>query len=398
MTNTSGIFIHSQVALPKEYSNFLKEGNSILVRILKQNSPNSYLASFVGGRFPIKSNIPLQVGSRFMAKVSFKNGVLNLVKTNDISVEKNQNQNQNVVQRFTNLSPEVSNILMSLGLPVDSVSKMLLQTMIMSGAKINTQKMNKARNAAMKFPGREEEASEAALILIDKGIEPSEENIQDVLTGFSIESGKTSTELANSQLYDVKEIEEELKKYWNSIVHDESNAKDELFVEKNSNDCKQYGFLSVFNHLASLKVKEELINEFNLNSNKNDDKKHSQEQDFLYSWVILPFDFQFNKGKSICKGNGVFRVFLDFDKKNVKKVVINFNIVGKNWNFVVSYFKDVVKDIKFTKIPQDQSQISLLESNLAKMFANVTVKYCNPSELFGFANCSVGIPTVTGVC
>lgn len=174
--NTTSVFtqqkivLHSQVALPKEYSNFLKEGNLISVKILKhistQSSKNIYIASFVGGRFSIKSSSPLVVGSRFMARVSFLDGKLNLIRQENENQVAELNQKLNFTST-SSLSPELSQLLLSLGLPSDNVSKILLQSTVNFGIKLNLEKIKKARFAASQFPGREEEASEAALILIE---------------------------------------------------------------------------------------------------------------------------------------------------------------------------------------------------------------------------------------
>lgn len=425
MTNTSSIVIHSQVALPKEYSNFLKEGNSVLVRILKQTAPNSYIAAFGGGRFPIKSNIPLRAGSRFMAKISFQNGNLVLSKVKESIQNDSFQSNQKIVQQFTTLSPEVSNLLMSLGLPSDNVSKVLLQTMIMAGVKINISKMNKARNIALKFKGNEAEASEAALILMDKGIEPTEENIQDVLTGFSIENNLASSEDLKSNFYDVTQIESELKEFWNSLQHvnQEKNnfdnvPNDKSFLDQNENSKKQvneakekilfaedfkndsfvetpYGFLTIFNHMIA--KNEDQKTRYVKDSNSAERKENKKLEGC--SWVVVPFEFQFKKDEKNRNGTGVFRVFFDFEKKSLKKMIINYSIDGKNWSFVVSYKKEVIDEIKFTIVPlENQVKKVFLENSLAQLFDCVQVSYEKPENLFGFANCSTEIPLVEGIC
>ena len=149
--NTNGIYIHSQTVLPKEYSNLIKEGSSVLVRILKDSGNGKYVASFAGGRYAISSKEKLVPGSSFMARVSITDGKLNLSKIQN--TVQNQLSDKSVVQSSNVMTPQVAELLASLGLPQDNISKMLLQTIVGFGAKINLDKINKARNAALKFPG-----------------------------------------------------------------------------------------------------------------------------------------------------------------------------------------------------------------------------------------------------
>ena len=215
MNNTSGIYLNYQTALSQGYSKFLAEGSSVLVRILKQTSSNTYIASFGGKRFPIKSDIPLSAGSKFWAKVFVSGSRLNLVMTDDKIQNKGSLkdalQNKSPVQSFSTITPEIAEMFASLGLPSDSVSKILMQSVLSLGIKFNIEKINKARAVAQNFPGKEDEAAEAALILLDKGVEPTFENVQDVMTGFFLEKNVSGNSDLKSENFDVLEIEKELK-------------------------------------------------------------------------------------------------------------------------------------------------------------------------------------------
>ena len=64
---------------------------------------------------------------------------------------------------------------------------------------------------------------------------------------------------------------------------------------------------------------------------------HMASRDCEGHFVVVPFDFEFSRNQKKTLGNGVFRLILDFKKKNVLKSVINFNIIGKIWNFVIDF-------------------------------------------------------------
>lgn len=373
MTNTHSIYIHSQTALPKEYSNLLKEGSSVLVRILKDSGNGKFIASFAGGRYPIVSKEKLAPGSTFMARVSIADGKLNLTKIANTTTNQNI-ENKPVVQSSNVMSPQVAELLMSLGLPSDSVSKMLLQTLVSYGAKINLEKINRARNAALNFPGQEDEAAEAAMILIEKGIEPSIENIRDVMTGFGMSSEATQNSYENEiNKTDNPEIEKlagEFKEYFENLL-----------TGKNTPEAPG-GFLTVFNHMVSF------------------DKESKEGQNRTYEkmhWIVVPFEFGFEKAEKIIKGSGVIRVFLDLNEKSARNSVINFTINGELWTFVVSFKGKDIQKVLFSHYPEmDDATKTLLKSRLQVYFENVPVDVENTEVLAGFASGNVLLPVAKG--
>lgn len=362
MMDTGKIYIHSQSAISKENANLLREGNSVLVRILKQTGSNSYIASFAGGRFTVNSKDALKPGTTFMARLSFQNGKVNLVKIPQV-----QNQNSEpkaVITSSNTLTSEIASLLQSLGVAPDSISKTLLQTFYATGSRVNVEKLNKARVAAMKFEGREEEAAEAALILLEKGIEPTFENISDVLTGFSLEKKFEEADGKSDESFDEKQIEKELRRFFKDLVESDRAG--------NSSDA---GFLTVFNHLAS-----------------------RQTEDGAGHFVVVPFEFGFEKGEKQLKGDGVFRVILGISEKILKKTVITFKINSQIWNFVVSLDKEHIKKVKLCHF----SELSIeTDENLCKRLSDflggVLVEAESFEKLCGFASGDVPINVVEGL-
>lgn len=371
--NTNSIYIHSQSAIPKEYSNLLKEGGSVLVRILKDSGNGRYIASFAGGRYSIASKEKLAPGSTFMAKLSINNGKLNLSKIPSAAQTLNNVSDRPVVQSSSQMTPQVAELLMSLGLPQDGISKMLVQTLVGSGAKINLDRINKARNMALNFPGQEEEAAEAAMILMEKGIEATVENIRDVMTGFSLSGGITenSSELEISEKSD-REIEflaKEIREFFEALLTDGSTERGP-------------GFLTVFNHAVSF---------------EKENKGNKGPGDEVNHWILVPFEFEFEKAKKPVPGTGVFRVFLDVSKKNVQKSVINFYIDGEIWTFVVNFSNKGLERVKFGHCPDlDAGKSARLKDSLSEYFENVPVETVDFQKLCGFGSGDVMLPVAKG--
>lgn len=374
MNSTSSIYVHSQTALPKEYSNLLKEGSSVLVRILKQTGKNKFTASFAGGRFSVTSKDALKPGSTFMARISFDGGKLNLIRTAQSVQNQSEIQNKNIIQQFNTLTPELSQMLLSLGLASDGISKMLLQTLIACGGKFNLEKLARARNAAVNFTGQEEEASEAALILIEKGIEPTDENIRKVMQGFLKENealSKFSVEKTDYEDDDentfLKEIKNEIKNFFEDVLKKGGDAK----PGSGDADSGEGDALTMFNHMAS--------------------------RDCEGHFVVVPFDFEFSRNQKKTLGNGVFRLILDFKKKNVLKSVINFNTIGKIWNFVIDFNGNDVKKVRFCQISDKVSAPDpALEQKLKVFFPDTSVEMVLPEKMFGFASVQTEIPVIKG--
>lgn len=352
------------------------------MRILKQTSPNTYIASFAGGRFSLTSDIPLKAGSKFAAKIFVSGSRLNLVMTGgaekNAGVAAENSKAGGPVQLVSTLTPEISELLLSLGIPADTVSKTLMQTLVSLGVKFNLEKLNKARAVAGRFPGRENVAAEAALVLLDKGIEPSFESVQKMLGGFSIDSAVEKNSGSSAQTENdaggMSEIEAEIKTYFSAVLNGE-----------NGNDSAQTdvpgGFLTVFNHCAS-----------NANGGGNGSASGVQ-----FHWIVLPFDFAFQQGEKPCEGSGVFRVFFDIGKKNVKKAVINFNLVEKKWTFVVKYNGERLESIRFTHFPDvKRDEASGLEKRLSEFFKGIPVQFELHENVYGFSSEDVPLPLVKG--
>jgi len=298
------------------------------------------LVSFAGGRFAAKSAQNLVAGQTFRAQISLAGGSVAL---KIISGAADQG-GENLVKAFSVLSPEASEFLAALGLPADGVSAKILQSMTQGGFKIDARFMQKIRRLAQKFKGRESQAAEAALALEEKGVDSDSaalDQIMDALEGRAgqegqagqnasanqnggrDDSGQTNNggaegqESAAVQGADYQQILGEVKRFFDFAAGmaglanpGDSGASGVALTEQNA------GALALFNHL------------------RGGDGSAQKEKK---GWLLFPFEYQINsdKNSSAEEGNGALRLYLDYEKSSLEKIVINFKSICANLYFAL---------------------------------------------------------------
>lgn len=153
--------------------NLLKDGASVQVRILSSNGNGKYLASVGGQKCNITAKNDLSAGDVFKAEVRVIDNKIELIPEmkNEFVIKAEMVQNQNL-----------SVLLQNLGIIPDNLSIHIYKQFIQMQEKINPELMEKIKNIAIKFGGNEKKASEILMILKDKGINASEEEIQALIT------------------------------------------------------------------------------------------------------------------------------------------------------------------------------------------------------------------------
>lgn len=343
------VSVKSQGALSGVQQN-LREGDFVFARVLKNLGGGNYLVSFAGGRFAAKSAQNLVAGQTFRAQISLagQNVALKIIPG---AAEQG---GENIVKAFSVLSPEASEFLAALGLPVDGVSAKILQSMTQSGFKLDARFMQKIRRLAQKFKGRESEAAEAALALEEKGVDSDSaalDQIMDALEGrggqesqdgaanqdasdnqnggrpdndgAAGQEGAASQNASTGQGADYERIFAEVKRFFDFAAGfggatglanpgDSGDAAAAL-TEQNA------GALALFNHL------------------RGGDGSARQERK---GWLLFPFEYQINSDKNspVEDGKGALRLYLDYEKAQVEKMTINFKSICANLFFAL-YFE-----------------------------------------------------------
>lgn len=153
----------------------LKEGSSVLVRVIGERGGGKYEGSVAGVRVQLSSTKTLRPGDSFVATVGIKNGAV-------IVTPKEMPGISQIFLSFNEVSQnQLYSLLESLGLPADNLSSSILQSFKQMGLKMDSRLAYKIRNLALRFSGKEKSAAEILSLLSQKEIEADEQEIKDLL-------------------------------------------------------------------------------------------------------------------------------------------------------------------------------------------------------------------------
>lgn len=333
----------------------LHEGDTVFVRVLSQQGKNRYAVSFAGQRFNVFSQRALASGASFSAAVKIKDGSILLVPQNRAYLLSSET---NAVKHVSFMEADVSGRLSAFFeqalLPADDISLRLLQFFQENGLRFNVRQAQKARTAALRFAGKESEAGEAALFLLEKGIEPDEQTLGellDVLYGSSEHGGRdgdgteqdgqgddgcpnennsTSSGKHSGQRHAFDDSSDEADDTASSCGANNTASDDFLHklssLYKNTDECLALpcGLLSFVNHYKT-------------------NCKH---------WVLLPFEYDIGD-KSF---NGVIRLLLNIQEKKLEKIGISAFSSVKNYFFMVHLHR--LHNLKINNLKKLQLSVS----------------------------------------
>lgn len=175
--NSNGVVIHSNRLINNGIqSQNLKNGSSVLVRVASYKGNGVYEGFVAGVKVNFSSQKELQIGQSFAAKIFVKDGMIELQRTNE-----NLSFREKVLINNSN-SEVITTLLNNLGLSADSVSVHIMHQLKQLEAKFDNQLINKIKNLAIKFKGKELSASELMIILKEKNIDFSENDISNLLS------------------------------------------------------------------------------------------------------------------------------------------------------------------------------------------------------------------------
>lgn len=332
---------------PANFS-ILRSGSVVTGRVLARNGDGSYSVSLAGQKINVKSESSLQDGSVFSAKVSLKGESiqLSLVK---------ESVSSEILQKFggtggnSEISPQVANILSSLGFEPNTESFKILQFMQQIGMKFDVESAKKALKQAKDSENKEEKA-QVSLLLEEKGIKSSDERVQAIIgRKHQNENGKRKEESGKRETESGK---------WKAQVFSCEAVKAYFARVDEAASSHEVGLLSAFNTVLS--------------SCKKDVP--------LRHWIVLPFEWNFR----FYSGN--MRLLFDSELKNLEKLVIELNNPVKNHIFVVNYKNAEVSSVKFASDSEiTDSKKSHLCEVLSSMFnKKVSVELDDFASLKGF--------------
>ena len=151
----------------------LKEGSSVLVRVISDRGGGKYEGSVAGVRVQLTSSKPLRPGETFTANIGVKDGTI-VVTPREAAGE--------IAFSFNEVSQNQLFVLLeTLGLPADKLSSSILQSFKQMGLKMDSALANKIRSLALRFAGKEKSAAEIISLLSQKGLEADEEEIKELI-------------------------------------------------------------------------------------------------------------------------------------------------------------------------------------------------------------------------
>ena len=164
----------------------LREGSFVFVRVLDEKSDGTYTVTFAGNRFSVHADKKLFPGDAFPARLTTDGRKLILLPDFNCvfghsGSDSNISSNSNIFALNELSDGEVAQYFTTLGLVPDDLSRRIVSFMQLLGVRLDADKAAFIRDIAKKFPGHEKEAAEAAVILEEKGIPVTEENISKLM-------------------------------------------------------------------------------------------------------------------------------------------------------------------------------------------------------------------------
>ncbi|MDD5930337.1 MAG: hypothetical protein PUC37_11095 [Spirochaetales bacterium] len=156
----------------------LHEGSSVNVRIIADKGNGSYVGTVAGARVNIHSAKNLVAGKSFPATVSIKNGTVYVIPKDQIFGD-SALELINIKAKTAPMSAEI--LAQKLNLPFDELMSNIINYSKQMELKLDPEFLLKVKNLSLKFKGKEISASKLLLLLAQKKIELSDEQIISLL-------------------------------------------------------------------------------------------------------------------------------------------------------------------------------------------------------------------------
>jgi hypothetical protein len=367
----------------------LREGSSVLVRIISQTGPQTYVASFSGTRFSVSSPAVLNSGTSFRATVSFRDGKVALVPQHGRGIiyaeaPLVQNLSSSAGRDGLLTDQRLAAYFVSIGLLPDALSLVLFNEMKELGMKFDPSLLNRVRHSAEKFTGREKEAAEAGLVLEQKGLPFGEAEIKAVIGEENNDnaSGNRNQNKPqdNRHFIDIAAETENIEQEYKDIADEVHRFFTGIFKGTVPPGGASEGFFTAFNHHGFTRGKID-----------------------VGSWIQIPFDISLDGGMR--QGKGILRCFLQKGYQKNKKFVIKVNFGVKLYFFVLYYVEERCRKIQFCIVPhtypeEREKQKECFYTLLHIFFTHeeqIEVEWADDNALSGFCPENEAVSVVQGI-
>ena len=157
----------------------LQDGTTTRVQVISQSQNGRYIVSVAGRNIEAAVQNPMTVGQQFTARISHSaDGTVLLVP---LILEDDAFYGGPLVLDDGSPGALLAAKLSQAGMIPDGITLQLVQFLEQGGFAIDRPLVAKARQIALRFSGKEKEAAEAALVLLEAGIEPTEHAVTELL-------------------------------------------------------------------------------------------------------------------------------------------------------------------------------------------------------------------------
>ncbi len=323
----------------------LAEGSSVRVVITGKKQDGRYEGSVAGVKVNIRSGKVFQKGSEFVATVTLQNGKIHLIPENaNVKIE-------NIV--FVE-NAKITQILNGLGLPENEITKNILLQLKQLGLPLDSDSIAKIYNFLAKNKGKKKNLASLVVILEQKGIKLTENQIAELLDELDFETDSENKNNFENKINEDRkmnlenEIFGELKKYISDVL--------KILPEK---EDVRSGILTLLNHIQKKDV-------------------HGN------NWIFLPFEICSLEKEMLNEktdGKGLFAFLMD-EYLSLKKLNIGYKNLndGNESNFFFNFEENRVKEIYFY-IDGKEKKSEKIISELKKKFNNAEVFWAEKENI-----------------
>ena len=351
-------------------------GSTVFVKVMEQQAPGIYKVAIGNNFFLAKSQTTLEKGTVLQVKIQGKGKQILLIPERSTETKEFVKLTENSFSK-DRLPLHIQDFLQKVGLPADEISGRLFSLLQQLHVRPDEKKLSKAYKLASKFTGREKEAAETALFLLDKGIEPPEEHIMSFLrillgSGFSREPLTDEDEGASDTVWEGRKssLERTLEKLFGYSVdnlglaavvgeqtkpHSTSEPwqQNSGFVEKQVDESKisvhNFGLLTLSNHIRN----------------------------GTYHWIVIPYILPVSSEVSAVLNskdlevNGSIRILVNTESKKTEKIIVWGESSQRKYSFSVYYKNGRLESLSYSLSPKTQSDKA--ETLLKELFPGVRV-------------------------
>lgn len=295
--------VNPDKASPKliRYSDTLKDGSPVLVRVIGNRGNGKFEASVAGIRINLFSERNLQPGENFTGRLSLQNGFIS-IKPDDPSILSSSKEifTASIIETGDFFEPVSSPALISLlsvlNLPADNLSFRILQQYKQLGMKFDPASMKKIRIKASKSEDPQKTLEEETEKIQKRIISPYSGDSKESQNFSKEESEKDSFGSDSPSLQDFDWLKE-IKAFVNSLCSGELQNK--------------YGELTLKNHLGFFK-----------------------DRTSEYSWITIPFEIT-NPFEETITGNGKIKILLGSSDKAFRQMNLHIDFKESKYRFIL---------------------------------------------------------------